>query len=65
MVCFTESFSEDLKRLGMRLGVDLKEKRERSFKHADNLHSNELDLLRERLQPEYEMMCLVREGLGS
>ena len=62
-VCFTETFAADLARLGERLDLDLEEKRERSFGEAIALDADEERLLRNRLQPEYEMIERVREGL--
>jgi hypothetical protein len=63
-VCFTETLGADLARLGERLDLRLEEKRERSFGEAIALNSAEERLLRKRLQPEYEMVERVREGLG-
>lgn len=64
MVCFTETFSEDLERLGTRLGLDLQQKREKSFVEKIELSQRELQLLRARLKPEYEMIDRVRAELG-
>jgi hypothetical protein len=64
MVCFTETFSEDLERLGARLGLDLHQKREKSFVEKIELSQRELQLLRARLEPEYEMIDRVRAELG-
>jgi hypothetical protein len=63
-VSFTETFSEDLKRLGSRLGLDLVERKEKTFVKRVELTPQELELLRARLKPEYEMINRVREGLG-
>jgi len=62
-VCFTETFGPDLARLSERLDLDLEEKRERSFGEKIALNADEEQLLRKRLQPEYEMIERVREGL--
>lgn len=64
MVCFTETFSADLERLGSRLGLDLQQKREKSFVEKTELSQRELQLLRARLEPEYEMIDRVRAELG-
>jgi hypothetical protein len=63
-VCFTETFSADLARLGERLGLDLQEKRERSFGEKISLSDSERSVLRKRLKPEYEMVERVRDGLN-
>jgi hypothetical protein len=63
-VSFTETFSEDLKRLGSRLGLDLAERREKAFVEGVELTSREFQLLRARLKPEYEMIDRVRYELG-
>ncbi len=64
-VCFTETFSADLKRIARELRLDLKERRERRFGEEAILTDEELALLRERLEPEYAMIDRVREGLES
>ena len=64
MVCFTETFSADLERLGSRLGLELHPKREKGFVEKIELSPRELELLRARLRPEYEMIDRVRDELG-
>jgi Sulfotransferase family len=64
-VCFTETFAADLKRLALRLQLDLEEKRERSFGEEVELADDELALLHERLAPEQAMIDRVRAGLAS
>ena len=63
-VCFTETFSDDLQRLAARLELPLEEKRERRFGADVELSAEELEQLRERLAPEYEMLDRVKAGLG-
>lgn len=63
-ICFTETFSADLQKLGERLELELKEKRERSFGDPIALTDPEERLLRKRLKPEYEMVERVRDALG-
>lgn len=62
-VCFTESFAEDLKKLSITLGLDLREMHERRFGESVSLKEDELGLLRARLQPEYLMLDRVRDRL--
>jgi hypothetical protein len=62
-VCFTETFSEDLKRIGSSLRLNLEERGERRFGEKAVLSTAEAQLLRDRLTPEYEMIDLVRKGL--
>jgi hypothetical protein len=64
-VCFTETFSEDLKKIAMTLQLDLEEKQERRFGEEVSLTEEELDVLRERLAPEYAMIERIREGLRA
>jgi len=64
-VCFTETFPEDLRRLALVLGLELEQRRERSFGEPVSLTEAERDLLRERLAPEYAMVDRVRAGLAS
>jgi len=64
-VCFTETFAEDLARVAGELGLELAEKRERSFGEKVEPSEEERELLRERLAPEYAMIDRVREGLGA
>lgn len=61
--CFTETYSEDLRRVAAGLQLDLREMRERSFGEKVELREDERALLRERLAPEYAMIERVREGL--
>jgi hypothetical protein len=63
-VCFTESFSDDLARLGSALGLPLEVRRDRQTPGSVELTERERELLRARLQPEYRMLELVRDGLG-
>lgn len=62
-VLFTETFSEDLRALGEQLGVELREHRERGFVPRIEMSERELGLLRERLEPEYRMLEIVRSSL--
>lgn len=64
-VCFTETLGEDLARLSETLGLELTERHERRFGERVELGSAEREMLRERLEPEYEMLDLVREGLPA
>jgi hypothetical protein len=64
-VCFTETFSEDLRRVAGMLELDLDEKRERQFGEKMALSDWELELLRKQLAPEYAMIKRVREGLAT
>jgi hypothetical protein len=64
MICFTETFREDLEHLGSRLGVNLHQKREKSFVEEVELSPREVQLLQARLKPEYEMIDRIRDRLG-
>jgi hypothetical protein len=64
-VCFTETYSEDLRRIGSELRLDLKVRRERSFGEQVQLSAGEQELLRERLAPEHTMVDRVREAVES
>jgi hypothetical protein len=55
-VCFTETFGEDLRRLAETLKLNLKEKQERRFGEKVSLSEEEIELLRQRLAPEYAMI---------
>jgi hypothetical protein len=61
-VCFTETFSADLRRLARTLDLDLVESREREFKHPVHFSSVERERLRECLAKEYAMLSLVQNG---
>jgi hypothetical protein len=63
-VCFTETLGDDLARLSETLELELTERHERRFGERVELGQPELDALRERLEPEYEMLDQVRKGLG-
>lgn len=63
MVCFTETFSGDLKKLAAALELDLTEKHERQFGETVTLTEEEGKLLRELLAPEYTMLERVRADL--
>ena len=62
-VCFTETFSVDLRRLADTLELDLQEKQERRFGKKPKLPEPAMAALRERLGPEYRMLELVHAGL--
>ncbi|HEX6688968.1 MAG TPA: sulfotransferase family 2 domain-containing protein [Solirubrobacterales bacterium] len=62
-VCFTETFSEDLKMLATTLELELEEKHERRHDEKVVLDEEELDHLREVLKPEYAMFERVREAM--
>jgi hypothetical protein len=62
-VCFTETFLDDLERLAATLELDLELKHERRFGDKVELEQRQLDLLHERLTPEYEMIERVRQCL--
>ncbi len=62
-VCFTESFSQDLKRLGARLHLNLEERHERRSGESIELTRTEQELLRDRLSPEYDMIDRIRAAL--
>ncbi|MGH3426276.1 MAG: hypothetical protein ACRDQZ_01670 [Mycobacteriales bacterium] len=59
-VCFTETYTEDLKRISSTLQLDLRERQERRFGEKVVLADDELELLRDRLAPEYAMIESVR-----
>jgi hypothetical protein len=62
-VCFTETFSDDLKAVAKALDLDLQERQERRFGSTVELSEGERDQLQECLAPEFTMMRRVREGL--
>ncbi len=62
-VCFTETFSQDLKDLANTLELDLRPKHERRFGNGIEITEAEREILRERLAPEYEMIARVRTGV--
>ena len=64
-VCFTETFSDDLKKVAQELDLDLQEKQERRFGEKVALTEDETALLRERLAPEYGMIERVQTGLRA
>lgn len=55
-VCFTETFSQDISKLGDRLGLPLLEKKERRFGHTVHITTREKKLAREALQDEYILL---------
>jgi hypothetical protein len=61
-VCFTDTFSDDLKHIAAKLELDLIEKHERRFGEEVQLTDDELDQMRKLLKPEYAMVDRVREG---
>jgi hypothetical protein len=63
-VCFTETFREDLQHLAEILQLDLQEKQERRFGEKVSLSEEEIELLRQRLAPEYAMIARVNDALG-
>jgi hypothetical protein len=64
-VCLTESLSKDFGTLSHVLGLDLKPQHERRYGNKMELETPELELLRERLIPEYEMFDHVRRGISQ
>jgi hypothetical protein len=63
-VCFTETYSEDLKEVAAALDLPLAEKRERRFTAVSAAPQEGVEMLRERLAREYRMIELVKQGLG-
>jgi hypothetical protein len=59
-VCFTETFGEDLVRVGHTLGLTLAPRRERRFGADVTLSDAERALARERLAPEIRLVDRVR-----
>jgi hypothetical protein len=64
-VCFSETFSKDLKRIGTTLDLPLEERHERRSGKKSTFTTDELVPLRERLEPEYLMIEQVRRGLAT
>ncbi len=63
-VGFTESFADDIRCLGERLGLPLDERREREFVQRIAPADAELAAAREMLAPEYALLARVREATG-
>ncbi|WP_081599122.1 sulfotransferase family 2 domain-containing protein [Prochlorothrix hollandica] len=65
IVCFTESFSEDLGRINQRLQLSLTERRDRSFAGTLDLSPADLAAAREVLAPEFEFIETVQKKLAA
>jgi Sulfotransferase family len=59
-VCFTETYSEDLRRLSAILRLPLEEKHERRFGDATTIPPDDLDRARQILEPEYVLLEKVK-----
>lgn len=64
-VCFTETFAPDLAGLGQTLGLKLETHHGRRLGDLVSLDRGEEELLRERLEPEYRMLELIRTGTAA
>ncbi len=61
-VMFTERFDEGFADLGRRLGLSLTVHRARVADNRTSLTAEQTERLRERLEPEYELLRRLREG---
>lgn len=64
-VCFSETFSTDLKKIGTALDLPLEERHERRFGEKAPFTEDDLAPLRERMEPEYQMIEQVRKALPT
>lgn len=60
MVLRTENFAEDVKRLGTALGVELPARHDRRSPEDVPIESDDLERLRELLEPEYVMFRMIQ-----
>ena len=64
-VLFTESFGDDLRRLGSELGLELGEQSRKRFGEEVEISDEQRQILGRRLSREYEMIERVRDGLQA
>lgn len=63
-VCFTETFTQDIRKLGKQLKLPLLERNERQFNQSVSVSDREKALAREALQEEYDLLDRVKQNWG-
>jgi hypothetical protein len=63
-VCFTETFSHDLRQLNQRLDLALEERRDRSFQSKIELHGSDIEQARELLEKEFKLLQTIQNKMA-